>query len=96
MNCDADLYSSTVTVLNKIEPWLTPGSFIYFDEFDHRYDEMRAFAEFLDRTGMRFELYAASRDLAHAAFRVVPGASGGTGEVRSAAPPPGRTVASES
>jgi hypothetical protein len=71
VNCDADLYSSTVTVLNKIEPWLKVGSFIYFDEFNHRADELRAFGEFLDRTGARFELYAAAHDLAHVAFRCV-------------------------
>jgi O-methyltransferase len=69
VNVDADLYSSTVTVLEKVEPWLAPGSFVYFDEFNHRGDEMRAFGEFLDRTGLGFELFAASDDLAHVAFR---------------------------
>jgi hypothetical protein len=69
VNVDADLYSSTVTVLDAVEPLLTPGSFLYFDEFNHRADEMRAFGEFLDRTGMPFELYAATADLAQVAFR---------------------------
>lgn len=69
VNVDADLYSSTVTVLDAVEPLLGPGAFLYFDEFNHRADEMRAFGEFLDRTGMRFELYAATADLAQVAFR---------------------------
>lgn len=69
VNVDADLYSSTVTVLDAVEEHLVPGSLLYFDEFNHRSDEMRAFGEFLDRTGRRFELYAASHDLAHVAFR---------------------------
>jgi hypothetical protein len=71
VNLDADLYSSTVTVLDAIERALAPGSFLYFDEFNHRADEMRAFGEFLDRTGMRFELFAATRDLAQVAFRLL-------------------------
>lgn len=72
VNVDADLYSSTVTVLDAVEPLLTPGSFLYFDEFNHRADEMRAFGEFLDRSELRFELYAATHDLAQVAFRRPP------------------------
>ena len=58
-----------MTVLDAVEGLLAPGAFLYFDEFNHRADEMRAFAEFLDRTGMRFELFAATPDLAQVAFR---------------------------
>ncbi|MBV9818684.1 MAG: hypothetical protein JOZ07_10075 [Solirubrobacterales bacterium] len=71
VNFDADLYSSTVTALAAVAPHAVPGTFLYFDEFNHRADEMRAFGEFLDRTGRRCELFAASGDLAHAAFRLL-------------------------
>jgi hypothetical protein len=40
---DADLYSSTVFVLNS-------GVFLYFDEFNHRADELRAVDECLEET----------------------------------------------
>jgi hypothetical protein len=60
VNIDADLYSSTVTALDAIEPHLRPGSLLYFDEFSYRADELRAFDEFLERTGMTFELVGAT------------------------------------
>jgi hypothetical protein len=69
VNADADLYSSTVTVLKAVEERIVTGTFLYFDEFNHRCDEMRAFGELLDRSGMSFQLFAASHDLAHVAFR---------------------------
>jgi hypothetical protein len=43
VNMDADLYSSTVFVLNS-------GVFLYFDEFNHRADELRAVDECLEET----------------------------------------------
>jgi hypothetical protein len=66
---DADLYSSTNLVLNTIEHVLVPGTYIYFDEFNHRFDEMRAFDEFVQRTGMKFSLVAATRSLANVLFQ---------------------------
>jgi hypothetical protein len=68
---DADLYSSTLTVLDQIEDRIVPGTFLYFDEFNHRADELRAFDEFTRRTGMRFRVAVASSDLAHVAFERV-------------------------
>jgi len=56
INIDADLYSSTVTVLNALESSIIPGTFILFDEFHHRAHELRAFDEFVRRTGMKFTL----------------------------------------
>jgi hypothetical protein len=58
VDMDADLYSSTVTVLNHIEDLLTVGSYIYFDEYNDRCHELRAFDEFLERTGMQFRAIA--------------------------------------
>jgi hypothetical protein len=53
VNIDCDLYSSTVTVLERIETWLVPGSLLYFDELTDRDHEMRALFELVARTGMR-------------------------------------------
>jgi len=54
--CDADLYSSTIFVLNKLEKLIVLGTYLYFDEFHHQSDELRAFREFTLRTGTRFLL----------------------------------------
>jgi hypothetical protein len=69
VNIDSDLYSSAAVVLSSVEPHMRPGSYLYFDEFSEPADELRAFDEFLDRTGMRFHVVAASRELTHVAFR---------------------------
>ena len=45
INVDSDLYSSALTVLRWAEPYIRPGSLIYFDEFSDRDHEMRAFSE---------------------------------------------------
>jgi hypothetical protein len=58
--CDADLYSSTIFILNEIEKMIVPGTYLYFDEFHHQFDELRAFREFTQRTGMRFSLVGAT------------------------------------
>jgi hypothetical protein len=54
VNLDADLYSSTAFVLSQLQPRLPIGSRIYFDEFNHRADELRAFDEFLEETNFTF------------------------------------------
>ncbi len=66
---DADLYSSTSFVLTALEPVIVPGTYLYFDEFNHRNDELRAFDEFVRRTGMEFSLVGATRSLAHVMFQ---------------------------
>jgi hypothetical protein len=53
VNIDCDLYSSTATVLQRIEQWLVPGSLLYFDELADRDHEMRALFELVTRTGAR-------------------------------------------
>jgi hypothetical protein len=45
INVDCDLYSSAITVLRWAEPYMRPGTLIYFDEFCDRDHEMRAFRE---------------------------------------------------
>lgn len=67
-NFDADLYSSTSEALAFVEPHVRPGSLFYFDEFNHRHHELKAFAEFLTRSGIRMRAVAATRDFAQVAF----------------------------
>jgi hypothetical protein len=69
INIDADLYSSTKFVLNALKAHISIGTYIYFDEFCDRNNELRAFDEFLAETKMRFEVAAASRSLMYIAFR---------------------------
>lgn len=59
VHMDADLYSSTATVLKYIGPYLQPGCIIVFDEWygypgceDH---EQRAWTEFTTRTGVTWK-----------------------------------------
>ncbi len=71
LNIDSDLYSSARTVLQHMEPHVRTGTLIYFDEFNDHANELRAFEEFLDRTGTEVEVLARSRSWSHWLFRVV-------------------------
>lgn len=66
---DADLYTSTSTALRHVKDRLVPGSYLYFDQFHHRGDELRAFAEFLDENRFEFALVAATEELTNVAFK---------------------------
>jgi Macrocin-O-methyltransferase (TylF) len=66
---DADLYSSTATVLGFVAERLVPGSYLYFDQFHQRADELRAFAEFHDERGMNFRLLGTTSDLSGVLFQ---------------------------
>ena len=59
INVDADLYSSAICVLKALKNEIVPGTYIYFDEFADRENELRAFSEFVLDTEMRFELLGA-------------------------------------
>lgn len=66
LHLDADLYSSTRTVLDALAPRLREGTVIVFDEYfnfpgweDH---EHRAWTEFVARTGLRFEYLGFTAD----------------------------------
>jgi hypothetical protein len=69
LDMDADLYSSTGYVLKTLEAFIVPGTYIYFDEFADRQNELRAFSEFVLDTEMRFELIGANRDNSKVVFR---------------------------
>ena len=69
VSMDADLYSSTTIALDHAKDHLRVGSYLYFDEFNYRADELRAFDEFLRANEMTFEMVAATRELTAVAFR---------------------------
>jgi len=69
INFDADLYSSTIYVLNHLRSAIVPGTYLYFDEFSDRNHELRAFDEFLVASKATFELLAATRALDKVLFR---------------------------
>jgi hypothetical protein len=71
INIDSDLYSSAVCVLHALRNAILPGTYIYFDEFDVRRDELRAFDEFIAETGMGFRCVGATSCLKHVAFQRV-------------------------
>jgi hypothetical protein len=54
INIDSDLYSSALTVLRWAEPYVRPGTLIYFDEFSDRDHEWRAFSEWQARSPYHF------------------------------------------
>lgn len=61
INIDSDLYSSAVTVLTWAEPYLRPGTLVYFDEFPDRDHELRAYNEFVERSPHKFQPLARAR-----------------------------------
>jgi hypothetical protein len=66
---DADLYSSTKAVLRFLKPHIAVGTYLYFDEFQSREHELKAFDEFLQETKLGFQIAAANRALSHVLFQ---------------------------
>lgn len=62
LHLDADLYSSTITVLEHVGPRLQPGSVIVFDEYFNypgwEQHEHRAWREFVAKSGITFRYLA--------------------------------------
>lgn len=69
VNIDADLYSSTVSVLDRLKDAIVPGTYLYFDEFHILPHEFRAFNEFRLATGMKFNLIGVTRELQRVVFQ---------------------------
>lgn len=69
---DTDRYTTTKAALDLIAPNLPPHSYLFFDQLNHRADELRAFHEFLEETGKSFDLFAGNRELSCIAFRTRP------------------------
>ena len=59
IHADADLYSSTSTILTKLQSRIKTGTVIVFDEYfnypEWKEHEYKAFMEFIERTGFDFE-----------------------------------------
>lgn len=71
LNLDADLYSSTIFVLEFLRPYIKPGTLLYFDEMNHVDHEPRAFDEFVAKSKLNFKPVHADRTLAHVSFECV-------------------------
>lgn len=64
LHCDADLYSSTVTILYELNSYILPGTIIVFDEWyynhkdieQNRQHEQKAFYEWVEDKNREFEL----------------------------------------
>lgn len=71
INFDADLYSSTRCVFDKMAPYILPGTWLYFDEFNDPQHELRAFMEFLSTSPYKFVLRGGTALLRQAVFECV-------------------------
>ncbi|MEI8396584.1 MAG: tetratricopeptide repeat protein [Rhodospirillaceae bacterium] len=75
MNVDCDLYSSTVTVLDRLSERIVAGTVIVFDEFLNHPgwldDEYRAFTEAVARYSWRFEYLGFSLFSKQAVVRIL-------------------------
>ena len=81
LHLDADLYSSTKTVLDALKSRLRAGTVVVFDEYfnfpDWQEHEHRAWTEFVERTGIRFDYLGFTADDEQISLRIteVPGSS---------------------
>ena len=75
LHLDADLYSSTKTVLDLLGDRLVPGSIVVFDEFFNypgwQQHEYRAWTEFVTRTGISFEYLGYTVDNEQVVVKIV-------------------------
>uniref|UniRef100_A0A7S2BNQ4 Uncharacterized protein n=1 Tax=Octactis speculum TaxID=3111310 RepID=A0A7S2BNQ4_9STRA len=74
VNVDCDLYSSTVSVLSQLTPYVVPGTVFVFDEFvcheTWRTDEALAWLEWCHDQGWLFETLAVSMVSKQAVMRI--------------------------
>ncbi len=71
LNFDADLYSSTKCVFDRLAPYILPGTYLYFDEFNCIQEELRAFREFRSTSPYRFALRGSTSSLQKVLFQCV-------------------------
>lgn len=75
VHVDCDLYSSTVTVLRNIVPYIRPGLIIEFDEYMNygawRDHEFKAWQEFVTLHGIRYEYIGYTRRGKPCAVRIL-------------------------
>lgn len=74
LHVDSDIYSSARTVLDQVGPRLVAGSVIIFDEYFNypgwEQHEYRAWQEYVERTGIRFEYEGYTRNNEQVVVRV--------------------------
>ncbi len=74
VHIDCDLYSSTKTIFEVLSHRLSPGCIVVFDEyFNHpgwQQDEFKAFHEFLEHTGRKYEYIGYVRNNEQVAVRI--------------------------
>lgn len=80
LHIDCDIYSSTATAFQALEPHIVPGTIIVFDEL-YNYPgceshEFKAFQEFLDRTGLQAKYLAYNIYHEQVAVQIVESAQG--------------------
>jgi hypothetical protein len=70
INMDADVFSSTLFCLTKLDPIIKSGTIIRFDEFLSLEDECIAFYDYVRSYYKDFEILAANDDLLHVIIRI--------------------------
>jgi hypothetical protein len=60
IHCDADIYSSTMYVLCKMDSSIKQGTIIIFDEFSNMLHEFRAFDDYTSSFGRQYEVLGAA------------------------------------
>ena len=71
IHCDADLYSSTLYVLTKLDGYLLPGTIIIFDEFFTVNHEFRALSDFMSSYNYQYRVLAATEFYAQLAIEII-------------------------
>jgi hypothetical protein len=97
LHLDADLYSSTRTVLQALAPRMVPGTVIVFDEYFNfpgwEAHEHRAWTEFIQETGLQFEYLGFTADDEQVAMRLLTAPRLVHQDAAMSAPPVGRVAA---
>lgn len=87
LRVDCDIYSSTKVIFDTLGDKLVVGSYILFDEligyYGFRHHELKAFMEFIERTGFRYEYlaYGLTYTLVRLTDREEPGSALAPGKV---------------
>jgi hypothetical protein len=68
IHIDADLYSSAMLVLTLLNPCITTGTIVVFDEVEDLMNEFRALCDYQDMSGKVLELVASTPTCRQAAF----------------------------